>query len=65
MYQQGPEGQAEPIVIPGTRTVTGGSYPVRIWTGIMEKALAGAEVLRVPGARRGRPSARRRARPPR
>ena len=48
MYQQGPEGEAEPIVIPGTRNVTGGSYPVRIWTGIMAKALAGAEVLQFP-----------------
>ena len=50
-----PRARPEPIVIPGTRNVTGGSYPVRIWTGIMEKALAGAEVLRVPGARRGPP----------
>ncbi len=45
MYQQGRGGEPETIVIPGTRTVTGGSWPVRIWTGIMEKALAGAEVV--------------------
>ena len=48
MYQIGPDGQEETIAIPGTRTVTGGSYPVRIWTGIMGKALEGQEVLEFP-----------------
>jgi len=48
MYQTGPNGEEETISIPGTRTVTGGSYPVRIWTGIMAKALEGQEVLEFP-----------------
>jgi len=48
MYQIGPNGQEETISIPGTREVTGGSYPVRIWTGIMAKALEGQEVLEFP-----------------
>ncbi len=48
MYQQGENGEPETIVIPGTRTVTGGSWPVRIWTGIMQRALEGQEVLEFP-----------------
>jgi membrane peptidoglycan carboxypeptidase len=57
MYQTGPGGEPETITIPGTRTVTGGSWPVRIWTGIMEKALAGQEVLEFPEPVEVEPSA--------
>ena len=31
LFQIGEDGEAETIEIPGTRTVTGGSYPARIW----------------------------------
>ncbi|MFC6852617.1 transglycosylase domain-containing protein [Aquipuribacter hungaricus] len=48
MYQLDAEGNPETITIPGTRTVTGGSWPVRIWTGVMDRALEGQEVLEFP-----------------
>ncbi len=48
LYQTGEDGEAETIEIPGTRTVTGGSYPARIWTAIMAGALEGEEVLEFP-----------------
>ncbi|WP_380164197.1 transglycosylase domain-containing protein [Jannaschia sp. R86511] len=48
LYQTGEDGEAETIDIPGTRTVTGGSYPARIWTAIMAGALEGEDVLEFP-----------------
>ena len=36
--------------VAGLSTVTGGSYPARIWTAFMTDALEGEEVLPLPGA---------------
>ncbi len=42
LYQSGPNGEAQSLDLGGGE-VTGGSYPVRIWTDFMEAALEGTE----------------------
>ncbi|MCI2236949.1 penicillin-binding protein [Paenibacillus sp. TRM 82003] len=42
LYQSGPDGEAQSLDLGGGE-VTGGSYPVRIWTDFMEGALEGTE----------------------
>ncbi|WP_337061789.1 transglycosylase domain-containing protein [Kineococcus sp. G2] len=47
LYQSGPDGEAQSLDLGGGE-VTGGSYPVRIWTDFMEDALEGTEELDFP-----------------
>ncbi len=47
MYQIGADGSQQTIRL-GSREVTGGSYPVRIWTTFMRAALQGQDVERFP-----------------
>jgi membrane peptidoglycan carboxypeptidase len=49
MYQPGPNGEQESITgFDGVEFVTGGSFPVEIWTEYMTQAMAGREVLDFP-----------------
>jgi len=48
LYNVGPNGEQLEIPPIGGREVTGGSYPVQIWTAYMQKALEGTEVQSFP-----------------
>ena len=49
MYDIGKDGKVEELRnIGGVSNVTGGSFPVRIWTSFMDKALDGKPVLDFP-----------------
>ncbi|GAB7190704.1 hypothetical protein NUM3379_14110 [Kineococcus sp. NUM-3379] len=51
MFQQDEAGNPVPLRVSGVREVTGGSYPVRMWTSHMRTALEGQEELDFPRPR--------------
>jgi membrane peptidoglycan carboxypeptidase len=48
MYQPGQGGKEDTITVKNFGQVTGGTYPVKIWTAFMRGALAGDKVLAFP-----------------